>query len=374
MKRRHVHKGIILFSLFLIAEINIYAEAHLDHEPEFLEKPDVTLHEYTSIQKVTVDKNKESTRYSTIQNAIDEAAPGTTIYVKSGIYSEILNIKKPLNLIGENRENTIINPISKENSFAISIQAEGVEINGFTISNKANGLYTTGIKITAQNTKIKDCTIYDTAVGIAIWSSENQIIKCTFKGCADEGIAFLGTPQTKCANNVVQECRFIENCDGIELQYSSHNLISDCEFSHNTHAAIDAISSDNNDNIIQNCDISDNGDYGIFFSGSSGNKITKCTLSNNKVISIRSYDTLITESRVDSVYLLDESSIILRDCDDLDASDITAIESDYELIRGKYIDSDASTVLEEQLCEHPVIAKILNFLREIKIRQRASSY
>jgi pectin methylesterase-like acyl-CoA thioesterase len=44
--------------------------------------------------------------YSTIQVAIGNCTPGSTIHVGNGVYNELLTIDKPLTLIGEDRENT----------------------------------------------------------------------------------------------------------------------------------------------------------------------------------------------------------------------------------------------------------------------------
>ena len=43
-----------------------------------------------------------------IQKAIDAAGPGGTIYLKEGIYKGILNIDKPVNLIGAGSGRTIV--------------------------------------------------------------------------------------------------------------------------------------------------------------------------------------------------------------------------------------------------------------------------
>ena len=46
--------------------------------------------------------------YTSIQDAIDNASDGDTIYVYSGIYYENVVINKRINLIGEDRNGTII--------------------------------------------------------------------------------------------------------------------------------------------------------------------------------------------------------------------------------------------------------------------------
>src|SRR4030042_2566389 len=46
--------------------------------------------------------------YSRIQDAIDNASNGDTVYVFNGTYYERLAIYSEINLIGENRDNTII--------------------------------------------------------------------------------------------------------------------------------------------------------------------------------------------------------------------------------------------------------------------------
>lgn len=51
----------------------------------------------------------EGGQYKTVAEAVEAAAPGSTIYIKPGVYREKLVIKKPgLKLVGENPANTII--------------------------------------------------------------------------------------------------------------------------------------------------------------------------------------------------------------------------------------------------------------------------
>ena len=249
-------------------------------------------------QIITVDKNGEGD-YTTIQEAVNNAPEGSTIYIKTGIYQENINIKKTITLIGEDK--TIINPISEKNKYAIRIGAPEVKLNRLSITNGAPGLYTTGIYISAPNTEIEDCNIYDTPIGIAIWTSNNNINNCKFWNCTDEGIALLGSKNSECNNNKITNCLFYNNCDGIELQYSSNNMILGCEFYENTHTGINAIAESNNKNIIADCKIYDNRVNGIYLSSSSENQIIDCIISDNKdgnIITKNSYNNIIknTES------------------------------------------------------------------------------
>ena len=233
------------------------------------------------IQIIVVDKNG-SGDYISIKEAVDNAKSGSTIFIKNGEYSEIIHIRKSIHLIGEDKTYTLINPISEKNKNAICLGAPNSSLRCLTIINGAPGLYSSGVKIIASNTLVDDCNIYDTPVGIAIWSSYNTIQNCVFKGCEDEGIALLGSQNSECNNNNILNCVFYDNCDGVELQYSSYNIISNCEFYENTHTGIDAVAKSNDNNIISNCKIYNNIVHGIYFSGSSENQLINCQVTGNK--------------------------------------------------------------------------------------------
>ena len=219
--------------------------------------------------------------FKKINDAIDSAQTDSIIYIKKGEYREVVDIKKKVYLIGEEVSKTILNPISEKNKYAIRLGAEGIKIVGLSISNDAPGLYTNAISIVSPNTIVTDCNIYDTPIGISIWTSDNLIKNCNFWGCEDEAIALLGTPYSDCNNNKIFNCKFYNNCDGIELQYSSYNTIKNCEFYENIHTGIDAISESNNNNVISNCKIYKNKVNGIYISSSSDNKILGCSIFDN---------------------------------------------------------------------------------------------
>ncbi len=326
MKRWKILVSLCILSLFLTSTLPVQAIENLEHKTE---EEKNNIRSDTPIYDIKVDKNDKSA-YNSIQDAINHAPQDSTIYVKTGVYSEIITINKKINLIGEDKDTTLINPTSKKNSYAVRITTSGVKLSGFSIQNKGEGLYTTGIKISVSGVTVENCDIFDTPIGIALWSSDNKITNSRFWGCEDEGIAFLGSPTVECNNNIIENCEFFDNCDGIELQYSSNNRISNCEFYDNTHAGIDAIGSSNNDNIISNCNIYNNKVFGIYLSRSSGNQITKCSLTDNKIMTTGSKDNTVTECTLGTIYLTDDSSITIEDCN-LDESNIKTVNSEYQI-------------------------------------------
>jgi parallel beta-helix repeat protein len=79
--------------------------------------------------------------YTRIQHAINDALEGYTVFVfdDSAPYNENLEINKSLNLIGEDKETTIINSIIKFKP-GIYISNDWINISGFTVRNGNNGI------------------------------------------------------------------------------------------------------------------------------------------------------------------------------------------------------------------------------------------
>ena len=115
--------------------------------------------------------------YPTIQEAINAASAGDTIFVHVGIYSESIIVNKSLNLIGENPESTIIDGTAVKLGNVISIASDNVMIENFTLEGPeyfGNTIMTGGrTNITIQNNKIQGG--YQTR-GIYLDSSNSTVI------------------------------------------------------------------------------------------------------------------------------------------------------------------------------------------------------
>ena len=245
--------------------------------------------------------------YTRIQDAIDNASDGDTVFVYSGIYdiNEYIIINKSIRLIGESKLNTIIDGIG------VDIDAPEVEVTGFTLQ---NGL---GIMISSFYENSGNNSIYDNIFksnddflfmgGMTILNtSYNNIFDNSFINC---GLMIGGSYHNSVNNNIINgkpleyyestsnkviedagqviliECQNI-TLENLELNNSFINLqFIDCfnckilnsSFSNNGIAGL-FINSDKN---IFSGNIFSNNYWGLSFGLCKENKITKNSFQNN---------------------------------------------------------------------------------------------
>ena len=113
--------------------------------------------------------------YTTIQDAIDNANDGDTVFVYNGTYYENVIVNKTINLVGQDRRTTIINANGKED--AVYISANSVNISCFTLANGGTTHEDAGIDIHSNYNTIKNNNIsLNRDRGIGLWSSNGNII------------------------------------------------------------------------------------------------------------------------------------------------------------------------------------------------------
>lgn len=205
-----------------------------------------------------------SGNYTTIQDAIDNASNGDTVFVFNGTYFGYVIINKRINLLGEDKNATIINGYF---AYTISIVTDLVNMSGFTIKNGGR-----------------------LGEGVRIDSNYNNVI-----------------------NNIIDIPK-----DRIRL-FGHSNIFSDNTIK-NTYLYI---SGDNN--TVSNNTIT-NDYYGIFLTDCWDNIITNNALFHSGLfISAENVcDNIVTDNTVNGkplVYLSDESNLVL----DSDAGQIILV-------------------------------------------------
>jgi nitrous oxidase accessory protein len=211
--------------------------------------------------------------YPTIQEAINHANDGDTIYVKAGIYYENVVVNKAVLLIGENKVTTTIEGSGSGN--VVSVPVNNVTITGFTI--RGSGMAYAGIELRL----VENCDIYENYVmnnfeGFDIWDSsnnsihENDITAGPFGG----GFYLWNSSNNRVYKNNIQVrlgCNF-------DFRYSSNNSI----YANNITSGLNGfdMGHSSNNNIYENNIVNNN--YGILLDDCSINTICANNIISNE--------------------------------------------------------------------------------------------
>lgn len=150
--------------------------------------------------------------FAKIQDAINAAGLGDTIYVYNGTYNEYLTVNKTLTITGQNKQGTIINgSLSKP---VIEIEANNIRVSEFTIQNGSAGIDITGYNGTViSNNIIKENQIE----GIAIEYCRNTTISGNSIGYNGwDGIFVTNSSDAKLQRNTA----ITNNISGVTIEDS----------------------------------------------------------------------------------------------------------------------------------------------------------
>jgi len=163
--------------------------------------------------------------YTKIQDAIDDASDGDTIFVYPDTYYENIVIDKSINLVGKDRYTTVID--GNKQGLVIYIKSDFVTISCFTIQNSGdNKGGDAGVKLESDFIDISFCDICHNENGIyAHLSNNNNITKCDLYENDYCGILFQ-----HCSRNNISNCNvYANNFHGIYFSaYCYRNRILNC--------------------------------------------------------------------------------------------------------------------------------------------------
>ena len=228
--------------------------------------------------------------YSKIQDAIDNASDGDTVFVFHGIYNESVYIEKSLSVIGEDKNNTIIDGQYKING-VVQLKADSIYFSGFSVIHSSYYTNGFGMSISSQNIVANNIISDNRGFygGIFIEGGYNQINNNTICSNSGRGILIAYTA----SYNIISENKIIANPRGIWL--------SSC-----------------NNNVITKNYINNNSVQGIYIARANYNEISYNTIENNNVVAFRiesaSNDIIkgnIIKNNGEGLVIVDTQSLII---------------------------------------------------------------
>ncbi|UCH88059.1 MAG: right-handed parallel beta-helix repeat-containing protein [Thermoplasmata archaeon] len=141
--------------------------------------------------------------FTRIQDAINYAWPGDTIYVWAGMYNENIVVNKPLTIIGNGTSITIINGSYQGN--VVYVTADWVNLTGFTATysgQQPGHHYEAGIKLDhADNVHIYDIVSIDNDYPIFLNDSHNNLIENSNLSLNAHGTHIINSNNNSFVNN-----------------------------------------------------------------------------------------------------------------------------------------------------------------------------
>jgi parallel beta-helix repeat protein len=157
--------------------------------------------------------------YTTIQQAINDASNGDTVYVydDSSPYKEQVSVQKQIHLLGENKETTIIDTSNRGVAVSISSTA-GVRVEGFTIKSSDYGAI--HIRFSSGNTIINNYITASSYDGVYLIQSSDNCISDNVITAPESGLRLYQSYRTFVSNNTFHN-------GGLWLQDSWLNYVHD---------------------------------------------------------------------------------------------------------------------------------------------------
>jgi parallel beta-helix repeat protein len=229
--------------------------------------------------------------YTKIQDAIDNASTGDTVFVFPGTYPENLVVDKTINVIGQERNTTIID--GGEHGSVVFIEANETTITEFTIRNSGEGFEHAGVSLlrstgctireniitsnqgngilsllSGKNAFLSNTVISNNYYGFNIRESDTTfILYNTVIGNTEAGIVAVNSNCTIIDFNLISNTTY----EGIGLWSCNGAIVSNNTITQTNFAAVFLYFSTRI--ILMYNELQNNNQYGLLFDNSSYNTI-----------------------------------------------------------------------------------------------------
>lgn len=218
MTRRYP-KVFLLLLILLLGYLALYTEVIVNSDPSVINVPG---------------------DFNSIQEAINNAAIGSTIFVHNGTYYEKIVINKPLSIIGESPSATIIDGGGE--SSVVTVTSRGVKFSGFTLRNSGGQWPSSGIRISnVIGGTFENNILINNFLGVLLESS--AIVDVAFNTLQNNRYGIYLSSST---GNRIDSNNFITNWAAIVLSFSTNNYVTGNTIQNNTNVGVSISSSANN--------------------------------------------------------------------------------------------------------------------------------
>jgi parallel beta-helix repeat protein len=198
--------------------------------------------------------------FDKIQDGIDNVTDSGNVFVNNGTYEELvlIDLRNSLNILGENRNDTIIDG-NFEGDIMMIWRSNYIFLFNFTLTNSGPSGYDLPLDIWAsENITISNCTLNNSkSYSIATSFTNNNVIKNCLINNSDIGGIML---QDHVFHNIITNCTITSGGYGLYiLTNTSNNIIINNNISHNTYSGIWINRKNNTNNKIYNNNIIKNG-------------------------------------------------------------------------------------------------------------------
>ena len=177
--------------------------------------------------------------YSSIQEAIDNASTGDTIFIYNGTYSEQVLVNKSVSLVGEDRDTTTIDGGGL--GIVVNVSSDWVNITSLRVTNGGSSLGDAGIALH----HVRYCNLTDLRVisndwyGVLLYHSDNVRVVNSTMSFNKYGALLWSSNRTTVAGNSI----FGNDWQGLYVYESSGVTVTNNTVSHNALSGITLYSS-----------------------------------------------------------------------------------------------------------------------------------
>ena len=163
------------FELFFERQLLPYPQRHFYLKPISITTPEKPPEQSYDGSKLYVGGFGVG-NYSRIQDAIDNASEGDTVFVYGGEYQENILIDKAIRLVGEDKNKVLLHAGNKD---GIKTIANSVEITGFTIeAEQADSYDDSAIDLSSSGNYVHDNNVIKSEwYGIFVFNSSSNVIE-----------------------------------------------------------------------------------------------------------------------------------------------------------------------------------------------------